>query len=135
MWTPLFFIINGIIYVGVGTVEYKYKILDEAYYWMLSKQKNIEVRILNEKSEKIQIGDFITFNNIGHEGQFIKVKIIDKNVFDNVEDVLRKYDINHIMPNHTLEDIKETLIKIYGDEAATKKLVGFKFEYVVSDKG
>ena len=39
------------------------------------------------------------------------------------------------MPNHTLEDIKETLIKIYGDEAATKKLVGFKFEYVVSDKG
>ena len=115
-------------------MEYKYKILDEVYYWMLSKQKNIEVRILNEKSERIQIGDFITFNNIGHEGQFIKVKIIDKNVFDNVEDLLRKYDINHIMPNHTLEDIKETLIKIYGDEAATKKLVGFKFEYVLSDK-
>ena len=45
-------------------MEYKYKILDEVYYWMLSKQKNIEVRILNEKSEKIQIGDFITFNNI-----------------------------------------------------------------------
>jgi len=48
-----------------------------------------------------------------------------RNVFDNVEDLLRKYDINHIMPNHTLEDIKETLIKIYGDEATAKKLVGF----------
>lgn len=115
-------------------MEYKYKILDEVYYWMLSKQKNIEVRTLNEKSEKIQIGDFITFNNIEHEGQFIKVKITDKNIFDNVEDLLRKYDINHIMPNHTLEDIKETLIRIYGDEEATKKLVGFKFEYVLSDK-
>ena len=47
---------------------------------------------------------------------------------------LDKYDINHIMPNHTLEDVKETLIKIYGDEPVAKKLVAFKFEYLSSDK-
>lgn len=114
-------------------MEYKYKILDEVYYWMLSKQKNIEVRLLNEKSKKIQVGDFVTFYNIKHEGKFIKVKIIDKNTFDNVEDLLKKYDINHIMPNHTIKDIEEILTKIYGDEATTKKLVGFKFEYILSN--
>ena len=97
-------------------MEYKYKILDEAYYWMLSKQKNIEVRLLNEKSKKIQVGDFVTFYNIKREGKFIKVKIIDKNTFDNVDDLIKKYDINHIMPNHTIKDIKEALTKIYGDE-------------------
>ncbi len=115
-------------------MEYTYKILDSVYYWMLSKQKNIEVRLLNEKSKKIQVGDFITFINIEHEEKFIKVKIIDKNVFDNVEELLENYDINHIMPNHTLEDIKETLIKIYGEELTAKKLVAFKIEYLLSDK-
>ena len=115
-------------------MEYTYKILDSVYYWILSKQKNIEVRLLNEKSKKIQVGDFITFINIEHEEKFIKVKIIDKNIFCSVEELLDKYDINHIMPNHTLEDIKETLIKIYGDESVAKKLVAFKFEYLSSDK-
>lgn len=38
-------------------MEYTYKILDEVYYWMLSKQKNIEIRLLKEKAEKIQAGD------------------------------------------------------------------------------
>ena len=115
-------------------MEYTYKILDSVYYWMLSKQKNIEVRLLNEKSNKIQVGDFITFINMEHEDKFIKVKIIDKNIFNNVEKLLEKYDINHIMPNHTLKDIKETLIKIYGEESVTKKIVAFKFEYLLSDK-
>ena len=92
-------------------MEYTYNILDDVYYWMLSKQKNIEVRILKEKSEKIQVGDFITFNNIDHEGQFIKVKVIDKNMFNNVEELLATYDVNNMMPGHTSEELKSLLIK------------------------
>ena len=111
-------------------MEYTYKILDSVYYWMLSKQKNIEVRLLNEKSKKIQVGDFITFINIEHEEKFIKVKIIDKKVFNSVEEILEKYDINQIMPNHTLEDIKESLIKIYVDKSIIKKFVAFKIKYL-----
>ena len=116
-------------------MEYTYKILDEVYYWMLSKQKNIEIRLLKEKAEKIQAGDFITFNNKDHEGQFIKVKVIDKNIFENIEELLKMYDSNNIMPNHTAEELKELLTEIYGSELATKKLVAFKFEYISSDKG
>ena len=115
-------------------MEYKYKILDEVYYWMLTKQKNIEVRPLDEKTEKIQVEDYITFINIEHEEKFIKVKIIDKKVFNSVEEILEKYDINQIMPNHTLEDIKESLIKIYVDKSIIKKLVAFKIKYLSSDK-
>jgi len=115
-------------------MEYTYKILDEVYYWMLSKQKNIEIRLLKEKAEKIQAGDFITFNNKDHEGQFIKVKVIDKNIFENIEELLKMYDSNNIMPNHTAEELKKLLTEIYGGELATKKLVAFKFEYISSDK-
>ena len=59
-------------------MEYTYNILDKVYSWMLSKQKNVEVRILKEKSEKIQIGDIITFNNQENEGKYIKAKVINK---------------------------------------------------------
>ena len=115
-------------------MEYTYNILDEVYYWMLSKQKNVEVRILKEKSEKIQVGDFITFNNQDHNNQFIKVKVIDKNIFDNVSELLKKYNVNNIMPNHTEEEVKELLEKIYGEDLSRKKIVAFKFEYISSDK-
>ena len=101
---------------------------------MLSKQKNIEVRILKEKSEKIKAGDYITFYNQEHKGQYIKVKVIDKDIFDNIEQLLKKYDVNNIMPNHTTDELKIMLNQIYGEELITKKLVALKFEYISSEE-
>ena len=43
--------------------EYTYNIIDDVYRWMISRKKDIEVRILKEKSEAIQVGDTIIFNN------------------------------------------------------------------------
>lgn len=48
-------------------MEYTYNIYDDIYSLMLSGKKNVEVRLLNEKSEKILVGDFITFNNLSCE--------------------------------------------------------------------
>lgn len=62
------------------------------------------------------------------------MKVIDKNIFENIEELLKMYDSNNIMPNHTAKELKELLTEIYGEELATKKLVAFKFEYISSDK-
>ena len=70
-------------------MEYTYNILNEVYNWMLSKHKNIELRILKEKSKKIKVGDFITFNNLDQVGKFIRVKVISKELFDNLDDLLK----------------------------------------------
>ena len=115
-------------------MEYTYNILNKVYYWMLSKKKNVEVRILKEKSERIQVGDFITFNNQDCEGKFIRVRVIDKKIFNNVEELLDVHDVNNIMPNHTDIELKELLYKIYGDDLNVKKLVAFNFEYLLSDE-
>lgn len=115
-------------------MEYTYNILNEVYYWMLSKKKNVEIRILKEKSEKIQVGDFIIFNNQDCDEQFIKVKVINKTIFNNVDELLKKYDVDSMMPNHNERELKELLYEIYGEELKTKKLVAFKFEYISSDK-
>lgn len=114
-------------------MEYKHKVYDKVYHWIITKKKDVEVRTLEGKDEKIQVGDYITFYNLDYEEKFVKVKVIAKDIFSNVEEILKKYDISHIMPGHSPNDIKETMIKIYGKEVIEKKLVAFKIEYISSD--
>lgn len=109
-------------------MKYTYKILDQVYNWMITKQKNIEIRPFNEKADIIKIGDYITFYNKDNETEFVKTKVIDKKIYNSIEEILNEYDINSIMPNHTIEDIKETLIKIYGENIDIKKYVVFTFD-------
>ncbi len=114
-------------------MEYTYNIINDVYNWMLLKEKDIEVRLLKEKSSKIQKGDYITFNNQDKENKYIKVKVINKTIFNNIDELLKKYDINRMMPNHTEKELKELLNKIYGTELTNNKLVAFEFEYITSD--
>lgn len=51
-------------------MEYKYKIYNEVYNDMLSGKKKIEFRLLNDKSNSIQIGDKIKFIVVDNEKKF-----------------------------------------------------------------
>ena len=113
--------------------EYSYNIINDVYNWMISRKKNIEVRILKEKSQAIQVGDIITFNNQDNFGKFIKVKIINKTIVDNVYELIEKFDVERMMPGHTKEDLVELMQKIYGDELNKKQIVAFEFEYLSCD--
>ena len=115
-------------------MEYTYNILNEVYYWMLSKEKNVEVRILKDKSSKISIGDYITFTNLDNEKEYIKVKVTNKKQFDNIDALLKEYKVDRIMPHHTNKDLKELINNIYGEQLINGKLVAFEFEYISSDK-
>lgn len=115
-------------------MEYNYNILDQVYYWMKSKQKNVEVRILKEKSNAIKVGDFIIFNNQDQEGKYIKTKVVSKKIFDSVDDLLKEYDVNRMMPNHTEMELKNLLNEIYGDSLKSGKLVAIGFEYILCDE-
>lgn len=114
-------------------MEYTYNILNEVYYWMLSGRKNIEVRLLKDKSINININDYITFNNQDNEGKYIKVKVIDKVIYDTTDDLLKNNDVDKMMPDHTKEELVELLNEIYGDALTNGKLVAFTFEYLTSD--
>ena len=113
--------------------EYTYNILGEVYNWMISKKKNIEVRILKEKSSLIQPGDIITFNNQDDIGKFVKAKVINKTIVNNVNELLEKFDVSRMMPDHTEQDLKDLMKKIYGRELETKQIVAFEFDYLSSD--
>ena len=114
-------------------MEYTYNIINDVYYWMLSGKKTIEVRLLKEKSNSIQVNDYITFNNQDSEGRYIKTKIVDKIIYDSVDELIKNNDINKMMPNHSEQELIELLNQIYGNNLNDGKLVAFTFEYVTSD--
>ena len=114
--------------------EYTYNIINDVYNWMISKKKNIEVRILKEKSQAIQVGDLITFNNQDNLGKYVKVKIVNKTIVNNVNELLEKFAVERMMPGHTEEDLIDLMNKIYGEELSQKQIVAFEFEYLSSDQ-
>jgi len=83
--------------------EYTYNIINHVYNWMISRQKDIEVRILKEKSQAIQVGDIITFNNQDNIGKFVKVKIINKTIVNNLQELLEMFSVSRMMPGHSNE--------------------------------
>lgn len=113
--------------------EYSYNIINDVYNWMISRRKNIEVRTLKEKSGAIQVGDIITFNNQDNIGKYVKAKITNKTIVDNVYELTEKFDVERMMPGHTKEQLIELMQKIYGDELNKKQIVAFEFEYLSCD--
>ena len=117
----------------INAKRYIYNIINDVYNWMTSKKKDVEVRILKEKSEMINVNDYITFNNQDKENEYVVVKVINKVIVDNLDELLSIYDVNRIMPGHTKEDLIDLMNKIYGNELTKKKIVAFEFEYLYSD--
>ena len=113
--------------------EYSYNIINDVYNCMISRKKDIEVRILKEKSQAIKVGDIITFNNQDSVGRFVKVKVINKTIVENIDDLLEKFDVERMMPGHSQDELVELMQKIYGDELNQKQIVAFGFEYLSCD--
>ena len=114
-------------------MEYTYNVYDDIYHLMLVGSKDIEVRLLNEKSEKILVGDFIIFNNLDDKGKYIKTKVIRKTVYKGVEELLLDNDIERILPGSSKEDLVKILVKIFKEDFNNSKLVAFKFKYIDSN--
>lgn len=113
--------------------EYKYNIINDVYDWMISRKKDIEVRILKEKSQAIQVGDIIIFNNLDVVDKYVKVRVINKTIFNDINELLEKFEVSRMMPEHSTSDFIELMNTIYGEELNVKSIVAFEFEYLSSD--
>jgi len=109
--------------------SFNYKIYKNVYDAMVSGRKNIEIRLLNEKSEKINIGDEIIFSVLNSE-DYLVVEVTNKYVFVDVEELWKHKDIVLSSAiNYTKDEMKRKLYEIFGEENVLKsKLVGIEFK-------
>lgn len=115
-------------------MEYIYRIYEEVYNDMLSGKKKVEFRLLNEKSEKIIIGDRIKFIVINNEDKYLLTRVVDKFIYDDLEELWNHKDVL----NNSLNYNKEEFIKAFSDifeedKVKNSKIVGFKIEKINSN--
>ena len=110
-------------------MEFKYRIYDEVYNDILSGKKTIEFRLLNDKSNSIQIGDKITFFVDDDEKKYLSVEVIDKLIYENLDALWNCKDALNNILNYTKEEFIDAFYDIFGKEnVINSKIVGLKFK-------
>lgn len=108
---------------------FEYRIYEEVYNHMLSGKKKIEFRLLNEKSRNIQIGDKIKFIVANNEEKYLIAKVIDKYIYDTLEDLWNDKDRLNNSLNYTKEEFINAFNNIFDEENVSKsKIVGLKIK-------
>lgn len=70
---------------------HKMNLQDKPFSLIKNGIKKIEMRLYDEKRQKIKIGDIIEFNN-NNAGEIIKTEVIDLHKFKNFEDLYKNFD-------------------------------------------
>lgn len=106
-----------------------YKIYKNVYDEMVSGKKNVEIRLLNEKSQKIKIGDKITFQVVDSYLSLI-VEVTNKYIYSNVDELWEeKAIVSNNTLNYTKEEFASALYEIFGkDKVVSSKIVGIEFK-------
>lgn len=108
-------------------MEYSYRILEKVYNDMLSGKKTIEYRLLNEKSNNIQIGDYIKFIVQDKEEKYLITEVIDKIIYNNLDELWDSKDVMDNTLNYTKEEFIQAFNTIFGENKVKQsKIVGFK---------
>lgn len=108
---------------------FEYRIYEEVYNDMLSGKKTIEFRLLNEKSNNIQIGDKIKFIVADNEEKYLTAEVIDKLIYANLDDLWSdKARLNNSL-NYTKEEFIKAFNDIFGEKnVSNSKIVGLKIK-------
>lgn len=107
----------------------EYRIYQSVYEEIMYGKKNVEIRLLNEKSEKIKIGDKIKFIVLD-SGLYIIVEVTNKYIFSNIDELYENKDIDlNCVMNYTKKECEHALFEIFGkDKVINSKLVGIEFK-------
>lgn len=111
-------------------IDFEYRIYEEVYNDIIKGIKNIEFRLLNDKSEKIKKGDRIKFSVLNDSNKYITVEVLDKYIYENIDDL---WNHKEILNNNILSYSKDEFIKAFNnifdeDKASNSKIVGIKFK-------
>ena len=109
--------------------HFEYKIYDEVYCDIVLGKKTIEFRLLNDKSNSIKIGDEITFIVLDNEDKYIIVEVVNKYIFENIDDLWNHKEVLNNALNYNKEEFINVFNNIFGKEKVdNSKIVGIEFK-------
>lgn len=76
-------------------MEFKMHLREKPFFMIKSGKKDIEMRLYDEKRQKIKVGDTIEFSN-EETGQTINAEVEAVHVFENFEQLYNSFDKTRI---------------------------------------
>ena len=93
------------------------KLQPKYYNYILNGTKRIELRLYDEKRQKIKIGDTIKFLKEPNLEEAFNVKVIDLLRYNSFDELFKDYDISILADkSETKEKLKEALEEFYTKE-------------------
>ena len=88
---------------------------------IVNKDKNIEIRLNDEKRRKLKVGDTLVFLKRPDDIEKISATVTNLVYFDNFSDVTNYYDMKRIyLDNTSKEDYINLMKRFYSDEEVSK---------------
>lgn len=73
-------------------MEHMMNLFEEPFNKIKNNEKSIEVRLNDGKRKKVSVGDIITFYKLPQKEEKLTVKVLDKYIFDNFEELYSNFD-------------------------------------------
>ena len=102
----------------------------EVFDIVLNKDKDVEIRVNDEKRRKLNVGDTLVFLNRGNEEEQIRATITNLVYFNNFLEVVDNYPMKRIyLDEYTKEDFVNLISRFYSEEEVNKYgVVAIEFE-------
>lgn len=109
---------------------FSYQIYEEVYDAIINGLKNVEFRLLNDKSSRIKKDDIIIFYVLNNDKLSVKVKVTDKIIYHDINQLWNNKEIvNGNVLNLSKEEFIKTFNNIFGEEfVKSSKIVAIKFK-------
>lgn len=104
----------------------------EVFEIVLDGNKDVEIRVNDEKRRKLHVGDTLVFLKNPDEIEKLTAKVTNLVYFNNFEEVVAYYDMKRIyLEGVTKEDYINLMKKFYSDEEVKEYgVVAIEFELI-----
>ncbi len=100
-------------------MEFKMHLREKPFYMIKSGQKDIEMRLYDEKRQKIKVGDTIEFSN-EETGQVVTTEVVNLHVCENFDKLYSEFNKTRLGYLENEEAKPEDMTQYYSVPEITK---------------
>ncbi len=113
-------------------MEHHMTLYERPFELIKNQQKTIEIRLNDEKRQRIAIGDLITFSKLPEKNEKLTVEVMDKYLFESFEQLYHAFDFFLFgCQGYTMKRMLEGTYEIYTPEQEKKYgVLGIKIRLI-----